>query len=140
LGDAVGATPAELSGGMRQRVALARTVLMDRGLILLDEPFGSLDAVTRAEMRRWLLDVMAAHPATWVLVTHDVEEAVLLGDHVAVLHGRPARLEGWRRADLDRAARTRLAAAAGGEGLEDAADARAVASATAAIRRLLRPA
>ena len=98
-------------------------VLMDRGLILLDEPFGSLDAVTRAEMRRWLLDVMAAHPATWVLVTHDVEEAVLLGDHVAVLHGRPARLEGWRRADLDRAARTRLAAAAEGDGLEDAADA-----------------
>jgi ABC-type nitrate/sulfonate/bicarbonate transport system ATPase subunit len=72
LGDALDATPVELSGGMRQRVALARTVLMDRGLILLDEPFGSLDAVTRAEMRRWLLDVMAAHPATWVLVTHDV--------------------------------------------------------------------
>jgi ABC-type nitrate/sulfonate/bicarbonate transport system ATPase subunit len=139
LGDALDATPAELSGGMRQRVALARTVLMDRELILLDEPFGSLDAVTRAEMRRWLLDVMAAHPATWVLVTHDVEEAVLLGDHVAVLHGRPARLEGWRRADLDRAARTRLAAAAEGDGLEDAADARALASATAAVRRLLRP-
>jgi ABC-type nitrate/sulfonate/bicarbonate transport system ATPase subunit len=140
LGDALDATPAELSGGMRQRVALARTVLMDRGLILLDEPFGSLDAVTRAEMRRWLLDVMATHPATWVLVTHDVEEAVLLGDHVAVLHGRPARLDGWRHADLDRPARTRLAAAAEGEGAEDAADARALAHATAATRRLLRPA
>jgi ABC-type nitrate/sulfonate/bicarbonate transport system ATPase subunit len=140
LGDALDAMPAELSGGMRQRVALARTVLMDRGLILLDEPFGSLDAVTRAEMRRWLLDVMAEHPATWVLVTHDVEEAVLLGDHVAVLHGRPARLEGWRRADLGRAARRRLAAAKEGEGLEDAADARALASATAGVRRLLRPA
>jgi len=140
LGAALDALPAELSGGMRQRVALARTMVMDRGLILLDEPFGSLDAVTRAEMRRWLLDVMAAHPATWVLVTHDVEEAVLLGDHVAVLHGRPARLEGWRRADLDRAARTRLAAAVDGEGFEDAADARALASATAAVRRRLRPA
>ena len=139
LGDALDATPGELSGGMRQRVALARTMLMDRGLILLDEPFGSLDAVTRAEMRRWLLGVMVAHPATWVLVTHDVEEAVLLGDHVAVLHGRPARLEGWRRADLDRAARMRLAAAAEGDGLEDAADARALASATVAVRRLLRP-
>jgi ABC-type nitrate/sulfonate/bicarbonate transport system ATPase subunit len=113
---------------------------MDRGLILLDEPFGSLDAVTRAEMRRWLLDVMAAHPATWVLVTHDVEEAVLLGDHVAVLHGRPARLKGWRRADLGRAARIRLAAAAEGEGLEDADDALKLAAATAAVRRLLRPA
>jgi ABC-type nitrate/sulfonate/bicarbonate transport system ATPase subunit len=140
LGDALDARPGELSGGMRQRVALARTVLMDRGLILLDEPFGSLDAVTRAEMRRWLLDVMAAHPATWVLVTHDVEEAVLLGDHVAVFHGRPARLEGWRRARLDRAARTRLAAAAEGDGPEDADDARALASASAAVRRLLRPA
>jgi ABC-type nitrate/sulfonate/bicarbonate transport system ATPase subunit len=91
-------------------------------------------------MRRWLLDVMATHPATWVLVTHDVEEAVLLGDHVAVLHGRPARLDGWRHADLDRPARTRLAAAAEGEGAEDAADARALAHATAATRRLLRPA
>ena len=140
LGDAVDAAPAELSGGMRQRVALARTVLMDRGLILLDEPFGSLDAVTRAEMRRWLLGVMAAHPSTWVLVTHDVEEAVLLGDHVAVLHGHPAWLEGWRSADLDRAARTSLAAAAEGEGLEDAADALKLAAATAAVRRLLRPA
>ena len=89
LGASLDALPGELSGGMRQRVALARTMLMDRGLILLDEPFGSLDAVTREEMRRWLLDVMTAHPATWVLVTHDVDEAVLLGDHVAVLQ-RPA--------------------------------------------------
>ena len=62
LGDNLESLPRELSGGMRQRVALARTVLMDRGVILLDEPFGSLDAVTRAEMRLWLLDVMAAHP------------------------------------------------------------------------------
>jgi ABC-type nitrate/sulfonate/bicarbonate transport system ATPase subunit len=145
LGDVLDVPPAELSGGMRQRVALARTVLMDRGLILLDEPFGSLDAVTRGEMRRWLLEVMAAHPATWVLVTHDVDEAVLLGDHVAVLHGRPARLVGWRRADLDRAARARLAAAAEGESpLEGAspADARAaltLASAAADVRRRLRP-
>ena len=97
---------------MRQRVALARTVLMDRGVILLDEPFGSLDAVTRAEMRLWLLDVMAAHPATWVLVTHDVDEAVLLGDQVAVLRGRPARLEGWSPAALSRARRRGLAAVA----------------------------
>ena len=115
LGDSLALLPGELSGGMRQRVALARTVLMDRGVILLDEPFGSLDAVTRAEMRLWLLDVMAAHPATWVLVTHDVDEAVLLGDQVAVLSGRPARLEGWSQARLSRARRRRIAAVAAGE-------------------------
>ena len=139
LGDALDAAPAGLSGGMRQRVALARTVLMDRGLILLDEPLGSLDAVTRAEMRRWLLEVMAAHPATWVLVTHDVDEAVLLGDQVAVLHGRPARLEPLSGPVLDRAARARLAADAAGEGEWDEAAARALASAAAEVRRLLRP-
>ena len=59
--------------------------------MLLDEPFGSLDAFTRVELQGWLLDVMEAHPATWVLVTHDVREAVLLGDRVAVLAGRPSR-------------------------------------------------
>jgi ABC-type nitrate/sulfonate/bicarbonate transport system ATPase subunit len=114
LGDVLGALPAELSGGMRQRVALARTLLMDRGLVLLDEPFGSLDAVTRAEMRAWLLGVMAEHPATWVLVTHDVEEAVLLGDRVAVLQGRPACLEAWTDVPLSREERRRVAARAGG--------------------------
>ena len=95
LGDALDVLPAQLSGGMRQRVALARTLVLGRGLVLLDEPLGSLDALTRAEMQGWLLDVMEAHPATWVLVTHDVREALLLGDRVAVLAGRPARLEGW---------------------------------------------
>lgn len=104
------ALPRELSGGMRQRVALARTLVLGRGLILLDEPFGSLDAFTRAELQGWLLDVMDAHPATWVLVTHDVREAVLLGDRVAVLAGRPARVEGLVPVPFDRAARRRLAA------------------------------
>ena len=97
---------------MRQRVALARTLVLGKGLVLLDEPFGSLDALTRAEMHCWLLDAMDAHPSTWVLVTHDVREAVLLGDHVAVLEGHPARLEGWIR----RAARPRGAPGAGGAG------------------------
>ena len=128
LGDNLGSLPRELSGGMRQRVALARTVLMDRGVILLDEPFGSLDAVTRAEMRLWLLDVMAAHPATWVLVTHDVDEAVLLGDQVAVLRGRPARLEGWAPAALSRARRRAIAAVAAGERGDAAAGPAAAAS------------
>ena len=121
LGASLHAFPGELSGGMRQRVALARTMLLDRGVILLDEPLASLDAVTRAEMRLWLLDVMARHPATWVLVTHDVDEAVLLGDHIAVLRGRPARLESWSPARLSRARRRGIAAAAAGERRDEAA-------------------
>lgn len=137
LGDALDAPPDRLSGGMRQRVALARTMLLDRGLILLDEPFGSLDAVTRAETRRWLLEVMAAHSATWVLVTHDVEEAVLLGDSVAVLHGRPARLMCRRASGLGRQERMRLAASAAGEGAADEAAALALAAAAAEVRATL---
>jgi putative hydroxymethylpyrimidine transport system ATP-binding protein len=94
LGDRLDAFPRELSGGMRQRVALARTLVLGRGLVLLDEPFANLDALTRGDMQQWMLRVMRTHPATWVLVTHDVAEAVLLGDSVAVLSGRPARLTG----------------------------------------------
>jgi ABC-type nitrate/sulfonate/bicarbonate transport system ATPase subunit len=115
LGDELAAMPAQLSGGMRQRVALARTLVLGRGLVLLDEPLGSLDALTRAEMQSWLLDVMAAHPATWVLVTHDVREAVLLGDRVAVLAGRPARLEGWLQVPLSAGERRCLAGLEAGD-------------------------
>ena len=111
LGDVLDELPGRLSGGMRQRVALARTLMLGRGLVLLDEPFGSLDTLTRAEMQRWLLDVMEAHPATWVLVTHDVREAALLCDQVAVLAGRPARLEHATRVELSTAERRDLAAA-----------------------------
>jgi ABC-type nitrate/sulfonate/bicarbonate transport system ATPase subunit len=139
LADALQVAPAALSGGMRQRVALARTLLLDRGLILLDEPFGGLDAVTRAEMRHWMLEVMATHPATWVLVTHDVEEAVLLGDYVAVLHGRPARVDGWRPATLDRVARTRVAAGAVVDDDPDEWSIRELADMAAGVRALLRP-
>lgn len=120
------ALPRELSGGMRQRVALARTLVLNRGLVLLDEPFGSLDAFTRAEMRCWLLDVMETHPATWVLVTHDVGEAVMLGDRVAVLRGRPACLEGWTDVALSRRERRGLAAAEAGEEAGDRAGESAV--------------
>ena len=123
-GDALDVAPGASSpGGCASASPWRGRCCMDRGLILLDEPFGSLDAVTRAEMRRWLLEVMAAHPATWVLVTHDVEEAVLLGDRVAVLHGRPAAA---RRAGVplgsSRLERTRLAASAAGEGARRRAD------------------
>jgi len=86
------AYPATLSGGMRQRAALLRTVLLDRDVMLLDEPFGALDAMTRREMQRWLLDVWARFRATILFITHDVREAVLLGDRVIVLSARPGRV------------------------------------------------
>jgi ABC-type nitrate/sulfonate/bicarbonate transport system ATPase subunit len=86
------ARPRELSGGMRQRVALARTVLASGELILLDEPFGALDAMTRAQMHAWLLETWPALGKTCVMVTHDVEEALLLSDRVYVLSARPGRV------------------------------------------------
>jgi NitT/TauT family transport system ATP-binding protein len=87
-----GARPDELSGGMRQRVAFIRTLLSGKQLLCLDEPFGALDAITRAEMHGWLVAALRAEPRTVVLVTHDVEEAVVLADRVAVLSPRPGRI------------------------------------------------
>ena len=84
--------PAALSGGMRQRVAFIRTLLPGRPVLLLDEPFAALDAITRAEMQQWLADALAAEPRTVLLVTHDVEEALFLSDRVAVLSPRPGRV------------------------------------------------
>ena len=84
--------PRELSGGMRQRVAFARTLLADKPVLLLDEPFAGLDAITRAEVQEWLVGALAAEPRTVLLVTHDVEEALYLCDRVAVLSARPARV------------------------------------------------
>ncbi len=86
------ARPHELSGGMRQRVAFARTLLSGKPLLCLDEPFGALDAITRAQMQGWLVDALAREPRTVVLVTHDVEEAIVLGDRVVVLSPRPGRV------------------------------------------------
>ena len=86
------ARPDELSGGMRQRVAFARTLLAGRPVLCLDEPFASLDALTRAEMQDWLAGTLAADPRTVVMVTHDVEEAVMLADRVVVLSPRPGRV------------------------------------------------
>jgi NitT/TauT family transport system ATP-binding protein len=79
--------PARLSGGMRQRVAFVRTLLAGKPVLLLDEPFGALDAITRAELQEWLSEALALAPRTVVLVTHDVEEALLLCDRVVVLAG-----------------------------------------------------
>src|SRR5436305_452585 len=83
--------PDELSGGMRQRVAFLRTLLADKPVLALDEPFASLDALTRAEMQGWLDDALQHEPRTTVLVTHDVEEAVVLADRVVVMSRRPGR-------------------------------------------------
>jgi len=81
--------PAKLSGGMRQRVAFLRTLLAEKPVLLLDEPFGALDAITRAELQEWLSGVLASEPRTVLLVTHDVEEALLLCERLLVLaHGR----------------------------------------------------
>jgi ABC-type nitrate/sulfonate/bicarbonate transport system ATPase subunit len=86
------AHPSELSGGMRQRVAFLRTLLSGKPVLCLDEPFGALDAITRAEMQGWLASTLAREPRTSVLVTHDVEEAILLADRVAILSPRPGRV------------------------------------------------
>jgi len=82
----------ELSGGMRQRVAFARTLLAEKPVLLLDEPFGALDAITRIEMQEWLAGALAALPRTAVLVTHDIDEALRLCDRVVVLTARPGRV------------------------------------------------
>lgn len=82
---AAGLRPSRLSAGMRQRVAFVRTLLAGKDVLLLDEPFGALDAITRGELQEWLADALALEPRTVLLVTHDVEEALLLCDRVAVL-------------------------------------------------------
>jgi len=86
------ARPSELSGGMRQRVAFLRTLLAGRSLLCLDEPFGALDALTRGQMQRWLAEALTREPRTVLLVTHDVEEAVLLADRIVLLSPRPGRV------------------------------------------------
>ncbi|WEO77852.1 ABC transporter ATP-binding protein [Cryobacterium sp. SO2] len=81
--------PFELSGGMRQRAALLRTVVQNRDVLLLDEPFGALDSLTRLEMQSWLQGVWSENSWTAVMITHDIREAVYLADRVIVLSARP---------------------------------------------------
>lgn len=84
------AYPSQLSGGMRQRAALLRTYLMDNDVVLMDEPFSALDAFTRKDMQQWFLSMLTRLGLSSVLVTHDVDEALAMGDRIMVLAGNPA--------------------------------------------------
>ena len=94
--------PFVLSGGMRQRAAFLRTILLNQDVILLDEPFGALDALTRVQMQEWLLELWESLGKTIVLITHDVDEAILLSDRVYVLTARPGRITMAMEIDLPR--------------------------------------
>jgi len=88
------AMPSELSGGMRQRVAFARTWLAGKDVLLLDEPFASLDGLTRRDLQEWVAPILSGEGRSTVLVTHDLDEALYLGSRVLVLSGRPGRVLG----------------------------------------------
>lgn len=92
LGDFINHYPSALSGGMRQRVALMRTLAIHRAVMLLDEPFGALDSQTRLAMQQWLLTVWESEKRTIVFVTHDIDEAIFLADRVVVMTPRPGRI------------------------------------------------
>jgi ABC-type nitrate/sulfonate/bicarbonate transport system ATPase subunit len=92
LGDYLDHYPTALSGGMRQRVAFMRTLVTRHQLLLLDEPFGALDAQTRLDMQRWLLDVWRESGRTVLFITHDVDESIFLSDRILVMSPRPGRI------------------------------------------------
>jgi ABC-type nitrate/sulfonate/bicarbonate transport system ATPase subunit len=113
LEDFAGVYPSALSGGMRQRAALLRTILTGRDTLLLDEPFGALDALTRRELQDWLLEVWRRFGPTVVFITHDVEEALYLADRVIVLSERPGRVVKSLEVELARPRRRGLVAEPG---------------------------
>ena len=99
--------PAKLSGGMRQRVSFLRTLMAEKDVLLLDEPFGALDSITRAQMQEWLLHALSDVPRTVLLVTHDVEEALVLSRTVVVMSARPGRVVKVIDSDLQTEGRSR---------------------------------
>ncbi len=94
--------PSQLSGGMRQRAALLRTYLFARDIMLLDEPFGSLDAITRRKMQLWLLDIWERIRASVLFITHDIDEAIFLSDKIYLLSRRPAVVRKIFEVDIKR--------------------------------------
>jgi ABC-type nitrate/sulfonate/bicarbonate transport system ATPase subunit len=102
LDEFAGRYPSQLSGGMRQRAALMRTLLCGRPILLLDEPFGALDALTRSIMQEWLLQIWSQTSSTVIFITHDVEEAIFLSDRVLVMTARPGTLKAQVDIDLPR--------------------------------------
>lgn len=108
LGGFERAWPWQLSGGMRHRAAFLRTVLMGRPAMLLDEPFGALDGITRTELQAWLLEVWEEIPTTVLLITHDAAEAVFLADRVYVMSPRPGRIAEIVDIELERPRRLEL--------------------------------
>ena len=92
LSDVLNHMPWQLSGGMCQRAALMRTILLENDVLLLDEPFGALDAITRTALQKWLLSVLVRNDKAVLLVTHDVEEAILLADRVMIMASEPGRI------------------------------------------------
>jgi ABC-type nitrate/sulfonate/bicarbonate transport system ATPase subunit len=94
--------PSALSGGLRQRAALLRTLLCNKDVIMLDEPFGALDAQTRLKMQSWLLTLWRDFRLTILFITHDVDEAIFLSDEVVVLSPRPGRIREIIPVDLPR--------------------------------------
>ncbi|WP_235505678.1 ABC transporter ATP-binding protein [Variovorax sp. Root411] len=94
--------PHQLSGGMRKRASLARTLAYDPPVVLMDEPFGALDAETRAQLQADLLDLWASEKKTILFVTHDINEAIALGDRIVVLSGSPGQVVLERRIDIER--------------------------------------
>ncbi len=102
--------PSALSGGMRQRAALLRTILTEQDVLLLDEPFGALDALTRRELQDWLLNLWQEYSKTIFFITHDVDEALYLGDRVLVLSSRPGHIVETLEVDLPRPRRPSMIA------------------------------
>ena len=94
--------PAQLSGGMRQRAALLRTFLFSGRMLLLDEPFSALDAITKTELHGWYLRLLEETRITTIFITHDIDEAIFLSDKIYVLSGRPGRIAGELRVDFPR--------------------------------------